>query len=61
MALNYYEKAVDQYRHNVINILNTIEVKQANLLGFSMGGFAAQLVTLNAPHLIRRLVLAGTL
>lgn len=31
-----------------------------DLLGFSLGGFIAQQVALDAPHLIRKLVLAGT-
>ncbi|KAJ5372535.1 hypothetical protein N7517_004541 [Penicillium concentricum] len=52
--------AIAGWAQNVTNVLNAIKVKQTDLFGFSMGGFAAQLVTLNAPQLIRRLVLAGT-
>ncbi|MFH9617707.1 alpha/beta fold hydrolase [Streptomyces pratensis] len=33
---------------------------QIDLLGFSLGGFVAQQVALDAPKLVRRLVLAGT-
>ncbi|MFD3613612.1 alpha/beta fold hydrolase [Streptomyces atroolivaceus] len=33
---------------------------QVDLLGFSLGGFVAQQVALDAPGLVRRLVLAGT-
>jgi len=33
---------------------------QVDLLGFSLGGYVAQTVTLNYPDLVRRLVLAGT-
>ncbi|UUU37695.1 alpha/beta fold hydrolase [Streptomyces sp. NBC_00162] len=33
---------------------------QMDLLGFSLGGFVAQQVALDAPGLVRRLVLAGT-
>ncbi|MCW8097064.1 alpha/beta fold hydrolase [Streptomyces tauricus] len=33
---------------------------QIDLLGFSLGGFVAQQVALDAPGLVRRLVLAGT-
>ncbi|WP_369181823.1 alpha/beta fold hydrolase [Streptomyces mutabilis] len=33
---------------------------QTDLLGFSLGGFVAQQVALDAPGLVRRLVLAGT-
>ncbi|KAJ6133256.1 hypothetical protein N7471_008471 [Penicillium samsonianum] len=52
--------AIKDWAQNVINVLNAIAVKQTDLFGFSMGGFVAQLVTLNAPQLIRRLILAGT-
>ena len=34
--------------------------EQVDLLGFSMGGFIAQQVTLNHPALVRRLILVGT-
>ncbi len=32
-----------------------------DVLGFSMGGAAAQMVALTAPHLVRKLILAGTM
>jgi pimeloyl-ACP methyl ester carboxylesterase len=34
--------------------------RKVDLLGFSMGGYAAQVVTLDYPELVRKLVLAGT-
>ncbi|EOD49558.1 putative alpha beta hydrolase fold family protein [Neofusicoccum parvum UCRNP2] len=43
-----------------IAVLSALGIKQIDLLGFSMGGAAAQIVTLTAPHLVRRLILAGT-
>jgi pimeloyl-ACP methyl ester carboxylesterase len=45
---------------NTIDVLAALQVKEIDLLGFSMGGCAAQMVTLNAPQLVRRLILAGT-
>jgi pimeloyl-ACP methyl ester carboxylesterase len=45
---------------HVIAFLAAMELTQIDLLGFSMGGFIAQQVTLDRPHLIRRLILAGT-
>jgi pimeloyl-ACP methyl ester carboxylesterase len=45
---------------HVIAFLDALELKEIDLLGFSMGGFIAQQVTLDRPHLIRRLILAGT-
>lgn len=40
--------------------VTTLGLGRIDLLGFSLGGFIAQQVTLDSPHLIRRLVLAGT-
>jgi pimeloyl-ACP methyl ester carboxylesterase len=45
---------------NVVALVEALEIKQIDLLGFSMGGMAAQMVALNAPHLVRRLILGGT-
>jgi pimeloyl-ACP methyl ester carboxylesterase len=43
-----------------VEFLRLINVDRADLLGFSLGGYVAQMVTLNYPDLVRRLVLAGT-
>ncbi|KAG9230808.1 Alpha/Beta hydrolase protein [Amylocarpus encephaloides] len=48
------------WAENVINLLEVLNVPQIDLLGFSMGGGAAQHVALAAPQLVRRLILAGT-
>lgn len=45
---------------HVIALLETLQIHQIDLLGFSMGGCAAQYVFLGAPHLVRKLILAGT-
>ncbi|KAF4629666.1 hypothetical protein G7Y89_g8479 [Cudoniella acicularis] len=45
---------------HVVALLDALNIKQTDLLGFSMGGGAAQHVALLAPGLIRRLILAGT-
>lgn len=44
-----------------IDVVSALGFRQIDLLGFSMGGCAAQVFTLRAPHLVRRLVLAGTI
>jgi pimeloyl-ACP methyl ester carboxylesterase len=36
------------------------EIPHIDLFGFSMGNFAAQMVTLHNPAIVRRLVLAGS-
>jgi len=45
---------------NVIAIIEALGITKIDLLGFSMGGMAAQMIALNAPHLVRRLILAST-
>jgi pimeloyl-ACP methyl ester carboxylesterase len=44
----------------VAEFIRLSEFKQVDLLGFSLGGYVAQTVTLDHPDLVRRLVLAGT-
>lgn len=41
-------------------LLKALGVKQADLLGFSMGSLIAQQVTLDHPDLVRRLILVGS-
>jgi pimeloyl-ACP methyl ester carboxylesterase len=53
------DNVAEMARH-VIAFLDGLELKEIDLLGFSMGGFIAQQVTLDRPELIRRLILAGT-
>jgi pimeloyl-ACP methyl ester carboxylesterase len=48
------------WAENVIALVNALDIPQIDLLGFSMGGCVAQMVALNAPSLVRRLILAGT-
>jgi pimeloyl-ACP methyl ester carboxylesterase len=40
--------------------MKALQIHKIDLLGFSMGGIAAQFVYLQAPKLIRKLILAGT-
>jgi len=45
---------------NAIAFIQALGLKQVDVLGFSIGGFVAQEITLQAPELVRRLVLVGT-
>ena len=45
---------------NAIAFINALGLKQVDVLGFSIGGLVAQEITLQAPDLVRRLVLVGT-
>jgi pimeloyl-ACP methyl ester carboxylesterase len=45
---------------NAVAFIKALEVPKVDVLGFSIGGFVAQEITLQAPDLVRRLVLVGT-
>jgi pimeloyl-ACP methyl ester carboxylesterase len=45
---------------NAIAFLKALGLKQVAILGFSIGGMVAQEITLQAPDLVRRLILEGT-
>jgi pimeloyl-ACP methyl ester carboxylesterase len=45
---------------NAIAFIRALGLKKVDVLGFSMGGLVAQEVTLQAPELVRRLILVGT-
>lgn len=45
---------------HVIALLKALQINRIDLLGFSMGGAAAQFVYLEGPNLVRKLILAGT-
>ncbi|KAH7063047.1 Alpha/Beta hydrolase protein [Macrophomina phaseolina] len=51
----------DDWAQHAIDVIAAVGHRQIDLMGFSMGGCAAQIVTLRAPHLVRRLILAGTI
>src|SRR5580698_6179367 len=45
---------------NAIAFIRALDLNQVDVLGFSIGGLVAQEITLQAPDLVRRLVLVGT-
>jgi pimeloyl-ACP methyl ester carboxylesterase len=53
---DYYQGWAD----DLISFVDALGIKQIDLLGFSMGGIAVQFTAVTAPHLVRKLVCAGT-
>ncbi|NKL02698.1 alpha/beta fold hydrolase [Rhizobium leguminosarum bv. viciae] len=51
---------IDDMARDTIALIRTLGFKKVDLLGFSLGGFVAQDITLKAPDLVRKLILAGT-
>ncbi len=52
--------SVSVMARHVAAFVEALNLRTVDLLGFSLGGFVAQQVTLDYPSLVHRLVLAGT-
>jgi len=53
-------KTIEQMADDAIMFIKAKGFKQVDLFGFSMGGMIAQEIVLKEPHLVRKLILAGT-
>lgn len=51
---------IEQMGTDAIAFIRALGLEQVDLFGFSLGGGVAQMVALQAPELVRRMVLAGT-
>jgi pimeloyl-ACP methyl ester carboxylesterase len=51
---------IDKMGANAVTFIKALELTKVDVLGFSIGGFVAQETALQAPDLVRRLVLVGT-
>src|SRR5713101_2908424 len=51
---------VERMGANAVAFIKTLGLKTVDVLGFSIGGFVAQEIALQAPELVRKLVLVGT-
>src|ERR1700756_4263394 len=51
---------VEQMGTDAIAFIRALGLKRVDLFGFSLGGGVAQMVALQAPELVRRMILAGT-
>ena len=52
--------SVEAMADDAIAFIRALGFGQVDLLGFSLGGFISQAIALKAPHLVRRMILAGT-
>lgn len=53
-------RSVAAMARDAIAFIRALGYDQVDLLGFSLGGFVAQVIAEEEPHLVRRLILAGT-
>src|SRR5258707_5774350 len=49
----------EQMATNAVSFIKALGLRRVDVLGFSIGGFVAQEITLQAPERVRRLVLVG--
>jgi pimeloyl-ACP methyl ester carboxylesterase len=52
--------SVAQMTKDAISFINALNINKADVLGYSLGGFIAQQMAINAPGLIRKMILVGT-
>ncbi|HYB38778.1 MAG TPA: alpha/beta fold hydrolase [Mycobacterium sp.] len=52
--------SVQEMAANAIAFINALGLTKVDVLGFSIGGMIAQEITVQAPDLVRRLILVGT-
>jgi pimeloyl-ACP methyl ester carboxylesterase len=45
---------------DAVGFIRALGFDQVDLLGFSLGGFVAQVIAQEEPHLVRKMILAGT-
>ena len=51
---------VEDMTLDAIKIITALGIKQCDLLGFSLGGFVAQVMAAKRPDLLRKIILVGT-
>jgi pimeloyl-ACP methyl ester carboxylesterase len=51
---------IDAMTATVVNLLAAINVPKADILGFSMGGLIAQVMAIDYPRVVNKLILAGS-
>jgi pimeloyl-ACP methyl ester carboxylesterase len=51
---------IEEMGRDAIAFIRAMGLRKVDLLGFSLGGGVAQMIALQAPDLVRRIILAGT-
>ena len=51
---------IEKMGDNAVAFIKALRLRKVDVLGFSIGGFVAQEIALQAPDLVRQLVLVGT-
>ena len=51
---------IEAMAHDAVTFIRALGFDQVDILGFSMGGMIAQVIALEEPQLVRKLILTGT-
>ena len=51
---------IEAMAHDAVTFIRALGFEQVDILGFSLGGMIAQVIALQEPQLIRKLILTGT-
>jgi pimeloyl-ACP methyl ester carboxylesterase len=52
--------SIEQFADDTAGLMHALEIKHAHVLGYSMGGYIAQELAVNYPHLVSSLILVST-
>ncbi len=53
-------KTVEEMARDAVTFIGALGFRKVDLLGFSLGGFVAQVIAQQQPGLVRKIILAGT-
>jgi pimeloyl-ACP methyl ester carboxylesterase len=53
-------RTITAMAHDALSFIEALQLREIDVLGYSLGGYVAQELVLIRPRLVRRLVLAGT-
>jgi pimeloyl-ACP methyl ester carboxylesterase len=53
-------KTVEEMARDAVAFIRALDFSKVDLLGFSLGGFVAQVIAQHQPGLVRKIILAGT-
>ena len=53
-------KTIEEMASDAITFIRALGLDQVDLFGFSMGGMIAQVIAQQEPHLVRKMIIAGT-
>ncbi len=52
--------SVEEMAHDAVAFIRALGLSKVDLLGFSLGGFIAQVIAQEEPDLVRKIIIAGT-